>query len=93
MKTPSSASNVPFPPLSARSWSESLKNQTREAVEELQINPATGKLHFKNTNSKYGHITFQDLLAGRLTVQCENSGECFTAENVEDLLAAGWAID
>ncbi len=93
MKTPSSSSNVPTPPSSGRTWSKSLKSQTREALEECRINPITQKLHFKNTNNSFGHITFQDLLDGRLTIHCEESEDCFTAESVEDLLAAGWAID
>ena len=62
-------------------------------MEACRINPATGKLHFKNINSNYGHITALDLMAGRLIVHDEESGECFTAENIEGLLAAGWAID
>ncbi len=93
MKTPPSPSHVPGPPIADRSWSKSLKQQTREAVEACRINPATGKLHLKNINSKYGHITALDLMAGRLIVHYEESGECFTAENIEVLLAADWAID
>lgn len=94
MKTPPSPSNVPpRPPSTVNPWSKSLQNQTREAVDECRANPITGKLHLKNTNSQYGYITLLDLLAGRLTVHCENSGECFTAESIDDLLAAGWAID
>jgi len=93
MKTPSSPGHVPDTPTSDRSWSESLKQQTREAVDACWINPATGYLHFKNINCNYGHITALDLMAGRLVVHDEKSEECFTAENVEALLAAGWAID
>ena len=94
MKTPSSSSHVPTSPGPGRTWSESLKNQTREALEECRINPITGCLHLKNTNCNFGHITLQDLLARRLHVYCESSGEyCWTGECVDDLLAAGWAID
>jgi hypothetical protein len=94
MKTPSSPSTVPTPSSSGSSWTESLKNQTREALEECRINPATNKLHLKNINGNFGHITLQDLLARRLHVYSyENSDEYWTGECVEDLLAAGWAID
>ncbi len=82
-----------MPPITVNPWSKSLQSQTREAVDECRGNPITGNLHLKNTDSNYGHITLLDLLAGRLIVHCENTGECFTVENVDDLLAAGWAID
>lgn len=93
MKTPSSPSNIQSPANSTRSWSDSLKSQTREALEECWISPVTKNLHLKNINGNFGHITLQNLLARRLHVYCENSGEYWTGESVDDLLAAGWAID
>lgn len=93
MGTPPSTNSVPAPPDSVKSWSDSLKRQTLEALEQGRVSPATLKLHLKNINGGFGHITVQDLLDWRLNVHSETSGECWLAENAEELLDAGWAID
>ena len=93
MKPPSSTSNTPNPPNPEQSWSESLKEQTRKALAEFQCNPLTGSIHLQNTDGSFGRITLQDLMTGRWEIHVEDSGECWTGASIDDVLAAGWAID
>jgi len=86
----------PAPALSqtqGKSWSLSLKNQTREALEEIWINPNTGKLHLKNCDGTYGFITAADLIENILKVSSQSAEPAQTFKDAEDLIAHGWAID
>jgi hypothetical protein len=41
------------------SWSESLQQQTREAIEQIQVTPG-GNLHFKHATQGYAYATVDD---------------------------------
>ncbi len=73
-------------------WSKELQQQTRDAIAEMRINP-DGKLHFKNHDSRYAFMTWQDLSSGNLCHTDKESGQVSEFADVEDLLDAGWAID
>lgn len=47
---------------SPKKWSESLEEQTHEAIIKIQINPITGKLHLKHINGTFGYIKVNDLV-------------------------------
>lgn len=79
----------------ATHWSASLQAETRELIESrgehfrsLDVN-----LHFKNIDGRYGSMSLFDLYRGELyVIDKRDSRRCDFAD-VDDLLAAGWAID
>ena len=74
------------------SWSESLKQQTRQAIAQIPVTP-DGQLHFKHPTLGYAYATLDDLIHDRLLLRSKTgSGEHRFAE-VEALLHAGWAVD
>jgi hypothetical protein len=82
-----------LPQPAPKSWSPTLKDQTRDALRELQINPLTGKLHLKNCDGRRGYITVEDLVSNQLVVGDNSSGPDSKFESDDDLIAQGWAID
>ncbi len=74
------------------SWSESLQQQTREAIAQIPMTP-DGCLHFKHPTLGFAHATLDDLMQDRLLLRSKaGSGEHRFAE-VETLLQAGWTVD
>lgn len=73
-------------------WSEGLQQQTREALSEMRINP-DGKLHFKNSDSRFAFMTAEDMLSGELSLTDKNNGHISEFVDVDELLNSGWAID
>lgn len=91
-----SASPQPNPVLCqtpSKSWSLTLKNQTRDALKEIWLNPHTGKLHLKNHDGRYGHITTVDLISNQLIVKDASSGPSMKFETADELIDDGWVID
>ena len=88
---PRSAPESHAPP--QKSWSLTLKGQTRDALQEIQINPLTGKLHLKNHDGRRGYITAEDLVSNQLVVGNDSNGPDLFFESADDLIAQGWAID
>lgn len=73
-------------------WSESLQQQTRDALEDLAF-PPDGLLHMKHKTLGYAVISALELLQDRRLV-CESSdGRRWEYPDVEALLTDGWAID
>jgi hypothetical protein len=75
-----------------RQWSAGLQQQTRDAINEILLNPMTGCLHLKSIAGKAATIRAGNLLSGILKVELPDGGHEEFAD-VEALLAAGWAID
>lgn len=74
-------------------WSSTLQQQTRDAINDIQISPHDGKLHFKNCDKRAACLTANDLLGGRLSLTDKVSGHVSEFADADGLLAAGWAID
>lgn len=79
--------------LETQNWSEDLQQQTRDAISEIQLSHHDGKLHFKNYDSRFGVMTWQDLSSGKLYLTDKENGQVSEFANTEEVLTAGWAID
>lgn len=73
-------------------WSESLQQQTRQAIAQLPVTP-DGHLHFKHPKLGYAHATLDDLTHDRLLLRSKTGSDEHRFAEVEALLQAGWAID
>jgi len=76
-----------------KTWSEGLQQQTRDAISELGVFTPDGRLHFKNRGKGYAFAAVLDLYHGKLSLTDKETGEVVEFGNVDELLAAGWAID
>ena len=76
----------------ASSWSESLQQQTRDAIEQMTVTP-DGRIHFKHPTLGYAHATFDDLFNDCLILRSKTGIDEYRFAEVEALLLAGWAID
>lgn len=74
------------------SWSDSLQQQTREAIEQIPVTPDRN-LHFKHATQGYAYATVDDLCHDRLVLHCKEGGDQHRFDDVEALLRAGWAVD
>ena len=76
----------------ASSWSESLQQQTRDAIEQVPVTP-DGRIHFKHPTLGYAYATLDDLFNDRLLLRPKTGIDEYRFAEVEALLQAGWAID
>ena len=79
---------------SSSEWSAELKAQTREAI--VEPDPFTlhnGQLCFKHIVSGFGVIAADDLQRGVLRMVDRQTKQEVTFAGVDELIAAGWAID
>lgn len=75
-------------------WSDSLKAQTREVVENRGVLASRdGYLHLKHIISGFGVMLEDDILRGILRVVDARTGAETTFVNADELIAAGWALD
>lgn len=74
------------------SWSESLQQQTCEAIEQIPVTP-DGRLHFKHARQGYAYATVDDLCHERLVLHSKKGGVEHQFDDVVALLQAGWAVD
>jgi hypothetical protein len=79
-------------PQASNTWSDSLQQKTREAIEQI---PATrdGNIHFKHPTLGYAFATPDDLMNATLMLRSKTSGDAHRFVDVDALLAAGWAAD
>ena len=82
----------PAKPTPSATWSESLQQQTREAINDLDINP-DGRLHFKHRTLGYAFATLDGIIGATLTLCTKSTNQTLKFEGVETLLLAGWALD
>ncbi len=78
--------------MTADTWSESLQQQTRDAIANLFTGP-DGKLHFKHMEDGFAFARMEDLLQYRLLLVDKESGEEIFFKDAGALIAGGWAID
>lgn len=75
-------------------WSDSLRQLTREMIDNLEVSPADGLLHMKNIEGGYATISVQDLMQTRFRlVDKMNTEIVFEFKTLDELLDAGWAVD
>ena len=74
------------------SWSESLQQQTRDAIAQIPATP-DGRLHFKHAALGFAYATRTDLMDDRLVLRERQAGNIYPFAQVEALLEAGWALD
>ena len=73
-------------------WSDALFATTR-AVMNLEFVPRDDFVYLKNINGSYGAIKIKDWLASQLCVQDRERSVEMVYASVDDLIAAGWAVD
>lgn len=78
--------------LQSNAWSETLQEQTRDAIAQMPVTP-DGLLHFKHTTLGYAYATLDDLMHERMLLQAKTRSEAYRFEAVEALLQAGWVVD
>lgn len=79
---------------SSDDWSDELKAQTRDVLEGQNLFATRdGRLHLKHAGSGFGLIAADDLQCGVLRVVDIRTKREVTFASVDDLIAAGWAID
>jgi len=80
------------PKHASNSWSEALRQQTRDAIECMQITP-DGCLHFKHASLGFATILMDDLCQSRLLLKADTAKSTQLFDDVTGLLQAGWVID
>lgn len=73
-------------------WSITLIEQTR-AVLDLDFAPFGDFVHMKNSNGSYARVRLKDLLDGKYILQDNETRALAIYGSVDDVIAAGWAVD
>ena len=78
-----------------RKWSEELKRQTREIIDNqgMDFFCPDLKLHMKNLDSRYGYIAIENLLQGVIKVVDNETGVERLFDSSDELIDSGWVID
>lgn len=78
-------------------WSASLKKQTREIIENVDLASflLNGQCHMKNSNPdhRFGYITVNDAIARRYIVHLKDDEGIEEFGSLDELIEAGWAVD
>jgi len=78
-------------------WSDSLKEQTRKIIENVDLASflLNGQCHLKNSNPdhRFGYITVNDAIARRYVVQLKGDEGAEVFDSLDELIDAGWAVD
>lgn len=82
-------------PSKASDWSDELKAQTRELIDSGgPVGTPDGSLGLRHIDGGFGIVTMLDLAWGRLRViDRKTKADIATFASIDDLLAAGWAVD
>lgn len=76
----------------SNTWSEELINYTRDAL-DLGFVPPNDFVPMKNINGNFGIISLQNWLSKKFIITDRKTRAEYAFNNIEDLIAAGWAID
>ena len=78
-----------------RKWSEGLKQQTREIIDNqgMDFFCPDFKLHMKNLDSRYGYIAIENLWQGVIKVVDNKTGVERLFDSSDELIDSGWVID
>jgi hypothetical protein len=74
------------------SWSDKLIEETRGALHDCFFAPDRF-LHMKNINRNFGKIHRDDLIAEKWLIQDKTTDVEYLYTTIDELIAAGWAID
>lgn len=77
-------------------WSDTLKNQTRQALESHGLAmpaPAMQQVSFKNSDGGYGLMPIEDLLKGRFVITRHGADTVESFDTPEAVIEAGWVLD
>ena len=74
-------------------WSDSLKEATRKALQDCWPISEDGCLHLKNCNGSFGTMQSGDLLDDKWLIKDKKTGAEYFYATIDELVAAGWAID
>jgi CTP:phosphocholine cytidylyltransferase-like protein len=74
-------------------WSEALIARTYDILRDKNFMPFSDKMHLKNFNGQYAIIHLKDLLADNFILENAKTKEKTIFQNVDELVAAGWAVD
>lgn len=74
-------------------WSDTLKAETRKALDEMWPLTSDGDLCLKHISSHFGIIRFHDLMRGAFLVVDRRSGAETSFASADDLIQAGWVVD
>ena len=77
---------------STSTWSESLQQQTRDAIEQIPVT-LDGQLHFKHPTLGYAYATIDDLVHDRLVLRSKTGSDEYRFAEIDALLHVGWAMD
>ena len=82
--------------MSSIQWSDTLTNQTRQALESHGLDmPVTAMEHvsFKNSDGGYGLMHIAELLMGRLVITRRETDTVESFDTPEAVIEAGWVLD
>jgi hypothetical protein len=74
-------------------WSDSLKETTRKALQDCWPFSEEGYLHMKNCNGSFGTMSSEDLLAGKLLIRDKKTGAEYLYTTIDELIAGDCVVD
>lgn len=76
----------------SNTWSDELIEKTRDVL-DLGYVPYDDFVHMKNINGNFGKIGLENWLARKLIIQDKRTDAEFIYTTIDELIAAGWAVD
>jgi hypothetical protein len=73
-------------------WSEQLINETRNVL-DLGFVPSDDFVHMKNINGNFRKVGLQNWLDRKLIIKNKETDAEYFYLTVDELIAAGWAVD
>jgi hypothetical protein len=74
-------------------WSDSLKETTRKALQDCWPLSEEGELHMKSSNGNFGVMGSKDLLDEKWLIKDKMTGAEYLYTTIDALLDGGWAVD
>lgn len=82
--------------MSSIQWSDTLKDQTRQALESHGLDmpvPPMEHVGFKNADGGYGTMPMSELLKGRFVITRRGTDTAASFDTSDAVLEAGWVLD
>jgi hypothetical protein len=76
-----------------KTWSDSLKEATRKALQDCWPLSEDGNLHMKNCNGNFGTMDSKDLLDEKWLIKDKKTGAEYFFTTIDGLITGGWAVD
>lgn len=74
-------------------WSDSLKEATRKALQDCWPISEDSCLNMKNCNGSFGTMSSEDLLAEKWLIKDKKTGADYLYTTIDELITSGWAVD